>query len=510
MSEFLRAPELTVAAGADFSIPSAYLGKGKNFPQNFQLYRGEMKKRLGRSVIGGIMLGGQKVLHLDVFTTTGAVERLIRHSKQNVERFVAASQAWEDITGVDLSGAETDFIQSCVVTENDLYVFTNNIINAIRKYTDSGTTSDLGGNPPKCRTLDYLSPYLLIGNVLDGGNSYPQKVQWCDTGQPEVWSGGNSGSVLLADEPSHIKRIKKLIDYAFVYKEKSVYRGRKVSTSAIFEFGGPFADGKGIYSPRAIAGDGSNDYYMGLFDFHKNNAVRISDFGAPVREYIFNRINRERSDTCFAIHVAEFKEIWFFITIAGYDWPTEVWKYNYDIDFWYFDTVVNCITAAIYKQTVDLTWDTDFGTWDEDVTFWDEQQGLSGAPFPVLGYADGMVDYMAANTVDDRGAAVDARIDTKDYTGLVHRGIEYDTEWMQFSIWCRGRGSVKLWYSIDEGSNWVFIAEKDLTLETKKLDFYFHFIAPKARWRIQTDRAGEYLMIRNFTPYFRDNPEMLT
>lgn len=508
MSDFLRTPELDVTKGANFALPSAYLAPGNNYPQNFQLYRGEMKKRDGRTVLGTVSLGAQKILHLGLFELTTGIQRLIRHTRYNVQRYNAGSAVWEDITGLDLAGTETDFFDSCVVTEDDLYVFCNNLVDNIRKYNDSGNTADLGGSPPKCRTMDYVTPYLLIGNLLDGGNSYPQKVQWPDTGNPEVWTGGNSGSALLSDEPSAIRKIKKLLDYAMVYKEKSVYRGRKVSTSSIFDFGGPFQTGKGIASPRAIADDGANHYYMGLFDFHQNNGVRISDIGEPVREYIFNRLNRPRIDTCHAIHVEQYKEIWYFITVGSNDWPTEVWKFNYKTGNWYYDSVVNCLCSTLYKQTTDLTWDTDPGTWDDEVTFWDDQQGLTDAPFPVFGYDDGFVDRFNTNVVDDRGVAVDARIDTKDYTGIVHKGIEFDTRWMQFDVWARGYGSVKLWYSTNYGSDWTYVGAKEITPFTDKVTFWFDKVSAHIRFRIQVDNKGEYATVRNFTPYFRDQPEI--
>jgi len=293
-----------------------------------------------------------------------------------------------------------------------------------------------------------------------------------------------------------------------VYKEKSIYRGRKVGSSSIFDFGGPFQIGKGIAAPRAIADDGASHYYMGLFDFHQNNALRISDIGEPVREYIFNRLNRKRIETCHAVHVELYKEIWFYITVGGNDWPTEVWKYNYKTGFWYFDNVNQCTTSLLYKQTTDLTWDTDPGLWNEEITFWDDQAGLTDAPNPIFGYADGFVDKLDSNTVDDRGNAVDARIDTGDYTGHVHNGIEYDTRWLQFDLWARGYGSVKVWYSTNYGSNWIFIEERALTPETDKMTFWLDVISTRIRFRIQVHKKGEYATVRSFTPYFRDKPEL--
>lgn len=506
MSDLLRSPDLTIEKGLDFSIPSVYLGQGKNFPQNFQLYRGEMKKRDGRTVLGGVMLGGQKVLHLGVLELSSGTQRLIRHSKQNVERWNAGAGQWEDITpfpGGDLTGTELDFFQSCVVTESDLYLFTQRK-DAIKKYGDSGKFASLGGSPPKAGAIEYLSPYVLIGDILDGASELRSKVAWCDTGQPEVWSGGNSGSVLLADEPSFIKRIKKLLEYAFVYKEKSVYRGRQVGGSSIFDFGGPFYEGKGIASRRAIAGNGSSDFYMGLFDFHENNGVRIFDIGAPVREYIFNRLNRARIETCFALHVELYKEVWFFVTPVGFDWPSEVWKYNYERGFWYYDTVQNCITAANYKQTTSLTWNTYKKKWSEAVGTWNTVGGLSDAPFQVFGYKDGFIDRVDPSVSLDREAAFTAKIESKDYTGLVHRGIEYDSRWQQFDVWARGRGKIRLSYSTDYGSTWVSVGDLELPDTTEKLSFWFDVVAAHIRFRVEILDIGQ---IRSWTPYYLDEPE---
>jgi hypothetical protein len=58
------------------------------------------------------------------------------------------------------------------------------------------------------------------------------------------------------------------------------------------------------------------------------------------------------------------------------------------------------------------------------------------------------------------------------------------------------------------GSEWIFVGEQDVTPLTDKITFYHHFVAPHARWRMQTNNRGEYLTIRNWTPYFINNPEI--
>lgn len=494
---FLRKPQLLPIKGINLSIPSTYLGDGFAFPQNLQYYRGELKKREGRSVLGDVSLGAHKILHLDTFILSAGNIRLLRFTKQNVQQYNTVTNVWDDITGLDLTGAETDFFSSCVVTESDLFLFTNNIIDAPRKIVDGSNSANLGGSPPKCAFMEYVTPYVLLANIIN----LPSKVQWSGTGTPEVWSGGNSGSQILSDDPSFIRGMKKLRDYVMVYKELSVYRGRKVGTSSIFDFGGPLSSGKGLYSPRALSSDGENHYYMGLNDFHVNNGVRILDIGAPVREYIFNRLNRSLNTTCHSVHVEQYHEVWFYITISGMSWPTEVWKYNYEKDFWYFDTCPSIICASSYKQVSSITWNDGIGTWDEQTSFWDDSQGGASSARIIFGDTNGFVSQLDSGVVDDMGVAVTAKLETKDYTGIEHEGIEFETRWLQFDLWARG-DSAKLYYSTDYGSTWSYVGENVLTDSIEKYTFWFDIIAKHIRFRVVQDGLSKQLVIRSFTPYF--------
>lgn len=505
---FLRKGELLPVKGIDLSLPATYLPDGFHFPQNMQYVRGEWKKADGRTVVGDTSLGAQKILGLASFIISTGSERLIRFTKSDIEKFNTVTQVWDNITGVALSGGEADFFASCVVTESDLLLFTNNRRDSIQKYNDSVPCANLGGSPPKAAYMEYVSPYVVLAFITSGGLDYPWKVQWSDTGQPEIWTGGNSGSALLSHEPSFIRQIKQLREYTMVYKERSLYRGLKVSSSSIFDFGSPFVLGKGLYAPRALASDGINHYYMSLNDFCMNNGVRIIDIGGPVREYIFNRLNRTVNETCHAIHVEQYKEIWFFITVTGYSWPTEVWKYNYEKNLWYFDTVPNCICSVNYKQTIGQTWDSIQGSWDSQVSFWDDQLGVADAPLQYFGYDDALVRKLDTNVVDYSGLAVDAKLETKDYSGLVHKGIEYDSEWMQLDVWARG-DKLKAWYSIDRGATWVYINEKDLNANnSEKVTFWFQKISSHIRFRLQADRAGKTAIITSFQPYFMNAGEV--
>jgi hypothetical protein len=56
------------------------------------------------------------------------------------------------------------------------------------------------------------------------------------------------------------------------------------------------------------------------------------------------------------------------------------------------------------------------------------------------------------------------KFESRDYCGLDDSGqvgIENDQEWYQLDFWASGT-DVDVYYSIDEGQNWIFVEKKTL------------------------------------------------
>ena len=506
---YLRKGELLPVKGQDLSIPSLYLPEGYGFPENMQFERGELRKRDGRSTLGSQAIGAAKILHLATFEQSTGTIRLMIHTKRNLLKYNTSSGLFEDVTGVDFSGGDTDYFDSCTVAESDLYIMTNYADN-VRKYEDDKLISeDLGGSPQKAKCCEYMTPYVFLANREEGGLAIPTKGKWCDTGDPENWSTGNAGSQLFTDDTTPIKRVKKLANYLMIYKGGMSYRGRLVSTSDVFDFTILSVD-RGLYGPRAIAEAQGIHFYMGTSDFHANNSVRIEDIGGPVREYIFNRVNREAADSCFAVHVEMYKEIWFYITTVGNSHPTEVWKYKYDQNFWYKDTVQNTLTGCNYRVISSLAWDDVPDVWDNQAFKWDDISGQSSAPIQVFGNDVGIVQRLNSTVRNDAGVAIQARQETKDYCGLGNGGVigpEQDQRWLQADFWASGT-TVDISYSLDFGQTWTFIETKTLTSNMAKHTVYLDIIAPNIRFRFQNDSLTGYFTFRSFIPYYLDSGEI--
>ena len=509
MSEYLRKGELLPVKGYDLSIPSIYLKDGYGFPENMHYERGELRKRDGKSQFGQPTPGNKNIIHLSTFPLSTLAINLMAHTITNILKYNTGANNWDDITGVDMTGGATDFLDDCTIPEFDRYIFTNYIDN-IRKYDNSGVTLDLGGQPPKARYCEYITPYLVIANLNENGLAIPTKIRWADTGKPEVWAGVNSGSQLLTDDATPIRRIKKLAGNLFVYKAGMIYRGGLVSTSDVFQF--PIHDtSHGLYAPRALVEANSGHAYMGNQDFHINNGIRIDDIGGPIREFIFNRLNRSLNETCFALHVEQYQEVWFFITVSGQTSPTEIWKYAYQTGFWYKDTINPLLTATNYKIIQALTWDQIPIAWDMYPARWDDASGQAGSPIQVFGNNSGLALYRDATRVDDLGSVVTAKQETRDYTGLGGDGsvigIEQDQEWMQVDFWAKGT-AVNVFYSTDFGDNWTFIEKKTLTKIMERHTTFFNIIAPQVRVKFESPGLNDFFTFRSAIPYYIGSAEV--
>lgn len=500
----LRKGVLMPVKGIDFSVPGTFIDDRNSFPMNMRFYRGELRKRPGKTVIGAVAGDSTQIMGLGKLEMSSGLRYLVRNSKGKLELYDTGTGLWGSIASTPFSGGDDDFFSYATVTESDLLIITNGV-DKIRKWGGSGNNAALGGSPPLAKYCCYISPYLLIAYTNDGAFIKPWAIQWCDTAQPEVWTGGNSGGVLISNEPSAIQNIVKLNEFAACYKEKSIWLGRKVETSDIFIFD-PIKTGIGLGSPRSVAEAEGIHYFMGQNDFYYFNGIQITPIGAPVRDYIFTRIDRSKIDRCFAITIEELSEVWFFVIITGYSWPTEVWKFNYKLGFWMQDSCDQLTAAISWARTTTQSWDEDPGAWDSDQGPWDAGVGVTDYENVMFGLSTGYTHQLDYTVTEDNLVAVDANVTTKDFTG---DQLEFKKAWLKLDVFARGVGKLYTDYSVDEGGNYINIpydpngaAYADMDGISRKYTFYFHILADKIRFRFRNANSGETFYLRNFYPYY--------
>ena len=506
----LRKGVLIPVKGVDFSTPATFIDDRSGFPKNMRYLKNEIRKRPGKSLMGNQTGDALQVMGLGRLELS-STKYLVRASQTKFEKFNTVTNLFESISNTPFSGNNEDFFHFTTVTEDGLLLLTNGA-DRIRKWSGSGNAALLGGNPPIAKYLTYLSPYVLIAHLTVSGDILPWRIDWCETNNPENWSSGNAGSALLSDEPSPIQNIAKLNEFAAVYKSESLYLGRKVETSEVFRFE-LIKTGIGLASPRALAEAEGNHYFMGANDFYVWNGVRPESIGAVLRDEVFSRINRENIKRCFALHIQELTEVWFFVVIAGYNWPKEVWKYNYRTGYWYFDTCEELTAAIKWERVNTRSWDDFIGTWNSAQTVWDEGTVVAKWEDIVFGNSLGYCLNLNYETTNDNGVAVEGWFITKDFTG---DQLEFNKRWLQLDVWARGPGKLFIDYSIDEGSNWTNIpytpsqAYIDLDGQLRKWEMFFDIIADKIRFRFRNNETGETFVLRNVYPYYLAREQIMT
>lgn len=504
----LRKGVLLPVQGVDFSKPATFIDDRNGFPTNIRFYRNELRKRPGKSVMGNITDDGSQVMGLGKLELP-SLKYLVRASKKRLEKLNSATNSWDSIAATDFTGGDEDFFSFVTVTERQLLVLTNGF-DSIRKWNGSGNAAVLGGNPGLAKYLTYVSPYLLLAYVTESSNPFPWKIKWCDTDDPENWSTGNAGSALVSNDASKIQQIAKLNDFVAVYKEQALYLGRKVDTSDIFIFE-PIKTGIGLIAPRAWADAEGNHYFMGLNDFYVWNGIRIESIGKNARDEVFFRLDREKANRCFALHIQELTEVWFFVVINGYDWPTEIWKYNYREGYWYFDTCSQLTSAIVWQSFSSQTWDDMVGSWDVQQAIWDSGVNATNWEQVVFGAQNGYAYTLDYNITNDDGVAVNSNFVTKDFTGDT---LEFNKRWLKLDVWAKGPGKLFIDYSIDEGATWVNIPANssvsyiDMDGVYRKYDMYFDVWADKIRFRFRNAESNEVFFMRNFYPYYLSREEI--
>ena len=497
MAPLLRKPILIPIEGLDYSKPSTLINDRAGFPKNVRLLKNEIAKRQGKSLYGDTIVSDEtQIMGYGTLTLDDGSSYMVRASKDEIEKYNSATSDWVSIADANLTGGNDDLVEFTTVTESGFLIITNGV-DKVRKWTGSGNNSALSGDPPKAKYCEYLSPYLLLANV-DDGSTYPWKVQWCDTGDPEEWATGNSGSEVLADEPSEIKQIKKMNEYVACYKKNSLWLGRKVATSDVFNFD-CIQTGVGLASPRAVIDINGQHYFMGFNDFYIWNGSRLESFGGAVRDVVFSTIDKDNIDRSFAIEVSEDNEIWFFIVESGQSWANAIYKYNYVNGYWYKDDCSNLTAVTRWESVTSKTWADMTTTWATELSRWGDNVSIAGYKDIIVGDSDGYSYKVDSTTTNDNGTAVSGEWESRDF---VADKFEFNKRWLQMDVWAKGPGTLKCSYSTDYGDNWTSISNLTLTDEYSKQRVYFDIVAERIRFKFVENSSGGIFYLRNFYPYF--------
>lgn len=481
--------------GLDASKPAEYLSSSASpNTQNFFVDRGLLTKR-GGSTEKGSALSNACMAGIQL-EREGSIYN-VRIGLTKIQHFTAG--AWADIGHADWTGGADDLFDIAIplLSGKQILAITNGV-DAIRKWTGTGNTADLGGTPPVAKFIQEYQTYLVCANI-QGGVDVDTRVQWCDTANPEVWTGGNSGTKDLVEDGGKITGLNLFGNYLCIHKDTSIYLGYLVSSNAIFRFERK-STGVGTCANNSIV-----NLPTGEQIFLANDGIRIFNgitaplVDAPINDEIRDSINTAYRHRAWGVLVRELDEVWLGVPIGDQTSGETVYKFNYVTRTMYKDVRngANCAWRA--AQTDSITWDTAVGTWDEQTDRWNDTNLGGETQLVYVGDTSGRSLYHDSLSSDDDGVAVDAFWETKDFEDPTKRVCR----WLELELWASG-GDLTAEYSVDGGNTWVAVDGSPFTLndymptDESPLILYFDVLSSKIRFRFSNDNLGQSLVIKQY------------
>lgn len=353
--------------------------------------------------------------------------------------------------------AGTDDVQPSftVFPANDWLIFTNGVD---YPYYFDGTTLALVPNLPSagatiCKLVSTFNNRVLLANTTEAGTAYPQRVRWCDAGDPTNWSTGDSGYQDLYDSEDFIIASANLGPFLIYYRDRSIIRTSFVgSATKLFEF------------ESVVSGEGavSQDSVLDVGDFHTFfGSANIYDYEGgfdikPVGDQLYTKIFSSTGELVpstkhrtFGLYIEELDESWFLYSANSDEtYPTRLIRRQKE-SWWQRDFPVEMSGFGYYENTGDVTWN-DWAdiAWTELDYAWNSKNLQSNSPIILLCGIDGQIykyDYTAST---DNGVAITYQLTTKDFG---HPRVEYRFDEYEFYL---SGTNILVEYTKDKGETW--------------------------------------------------------
>lgn len=428
-----------------------------------------------------------------------AVGYNVRVGPTKIQKYNTTTQVWENIHGTLLAATSSDPVDVATpLLSGKRILCVTNFVDNIRKYTGTGNTADLGGSPPKAKFMSEYTDYLVLGYINSGGNTFPTRVQWPDTANPENWSTGNAGSKDLNDDNDDLTAVALFGEYVTAHKRSSIYLGYRVTTSSVFKFD-RVNTGSGAINHATIQNLPTGQLaFLAIDGIRLFNGTSAPIIEGPVTDEIRETMNPEYVKRAWSLVVKELDEYWCGVPLGSSQVGDTVYKYNYRTGVVHKDTRANTISAWKYINDTVLTWDDIAASWDAYPDRWDANSLGVKSEIPLLGDTNGETKYRDITVNNDDLVAIDAFWESKDFEADEKGRLG---RWLQMEVWAKGQ-NVTIEYSIDGGITWVgqqtIALDSDYPMDASPDIYYLDVVSTRIRFRFKNNTASETFSLKQF------------
>ena len=294
--------------GLDVNKPAEYISdQSCSFVQNFEVESALLKKRKGTTVIDDVVGGTDLEIMTGRQFDSEGVSYNVRVGLDKTEVYNSVGATWDDITKLetDWTGETDDIFDTAIPLLSGLPILCiTNGKDALQKFTGSELCEDLGGSPPTPKFIQEYKTYLVCANI-QSGTVNPQRVQWCDTANPENWSTGNAGAVDLVEDGEDITGLNLFSNYICVHKSSCIYIGYLVSSTAIFQFDRR-ATGVGTCANNSIVNLPTGEQiFLAKDGLRIFNGITAPLIDSPVNDELRRSLNTEKAHKAYGLLIRE-------------------------------------------------------------------------------------------------------------------------------------------------------------------------------------------------------------
>jgi len=465
--------------------------------KNVKVTKSSLKCRNGYDTIGNNLPLGSPISTLRQFRSYDGTVHTVVFTHDGIYELLNDG-TWSSITGTITwnSGysnpSKVSFIQNTLLATD----FSNEIIEWDGSSSEFSTIST--SVEYKARDLIAFKNRMMYVNLIEDGNTVPQRVRWTQIGTYDNFTDGYAGFVDLVDTPDEIMAVEPLGESVVIYKENSIVLASWIGGKNVFSFNTKINE-RGLVAPRAVVNLGNSHLFLSHDNVYRySGGSTIESVSDPIEVEMPDLIDSNFIDRSIATVYGE--EVWFIVPMDS-EIPDTAYVYNYKQNFWYRHKISTTGIGTFVNPD-----NKTIGSLKGDIGSLGGRIGNLEAsnirPNIVIGDKDGYVYQIDSSSSTDNGTKIENYWDSKDFV----LGEEYKTRYNRFrSIDFDARGdSLEVLYSTDGGESWNYIGETKLDSSYEWYTLWFDTSARKIRFRFRNYNTSETFSLRTFKIVYRE------